>query len=246
MGSKASLRDRLTAMYMDPAQGFISKDKMRKKLQKQGIAVTNKELDDIYRHNEVAQREKRIVVKKYHKITGPRRTFQIDVVVFPEHMKRQNKGIRRLFAAIDIHSRKAYAYPIKNNRMTTILQAYEHFINDAGTQVRVVEGDDEFSSRAFRDFNASLGVMVVTDVAKDDHITKSGNKLGFIDSFVRNLKNRVRRYQEVLGMICGSRGSGKTTVMIRMLLAYDQAKSFDHLWLWAPCFHSDPKYVRAA
>ena len=45
-----------------------------------------------------------------------------------------------------------------------------------------------------------------------------------------------------LGMICGSRGSGKTTVMVRMLKAYDQAKSFDHLWLWAPCFHSDPKY----
>ena len=26
-----------------------------------------------------------------------------------------------------------------------------------------------------------------------------------------------------LGMICGSRGSGKTTVMVRMLKAYDQA-----------------------
>ena len=45
-----------------------------------------------------------------------------------------------------------------------------------------------------------------------------------------------------LGMICASRGSGKTTVMVRILKAYDAAMSFDHLWLWAPCFHSDPKH----
>lgn len=49
-----------------------------------------------------------------------------------------------------------------------------------------------------------------------------------------------------LGMICGSRGSGKTTALVRMVKAYDAARSYDHLFLWAPCFHSDPKYQELA
>lgn len=49
-----------------------------------------------------------------------------------------------------------------------------------------------------------------------------------------------------LGMICGSRGSGKTTIMVRMIKSYDAARSYDHLWLWAPCFHADPKYQQLA
>jgi hypothetical protein len=49
-----------------------------------------------------------------------------------------------------------------------------------------------------------------------------------------------------LGMICGSRGSGKTTALVRMVKAYDEARSYDHLFLWAPCFHSDPKYQELA
>jgi hypothetical protein len=49
--------------------------------------------------------------------------------------------------------------------------------------------------------------------------------------------------QYFLGLICGSRGSGKTTALVQLVKAYDAAESMDHLWLWTPTFHSDPKYA---
>jgi hypothetical protein len=45
-----------------------------------------------------------------------------------------------------------------------------------------------------------------------------------------------------LGMICGSRGSGKTNAMINMLLKYDETETFDYVYLFSPTYFNDPKY----
>lgn len=45
-----------------------------------------------------------------------------------------------------------------------------------------------------------------------------------------------------LAAIVGSRGSGKTTVLVRMLKAYFRAHSFDKLVLFCPTLRADPKY----
>lgn len=45
-----------------------------------------------------------------------------------------------------------------------------------------------------------------------------------------------------LGMCVGSRNSGKTYASVQLIKMYDAAKSFDHLYLWAPCFEKDPVY----
>lgn len=47
---------------------------------------------------------------------------------------------------------------------------------------------------------------------------------------------------QFLAAIVGSRGSGKTTVLVRMLKAYFRTHSFDKMVLFCPTLRADPKY----
>lgn len=187
-------KDTLTKIFLDPSLGFISKDKLKKKLKKQGVEISNKELDEFYKHSETAQTNKKIVVKRYGKITSSPNSYQIDIMVMPKNLKKANRGYDKMLVLIDILSRKAFVYPLKDNKMTTILNAFQEFVED--NEVVKVQGDNEFNNKKFRDYCDMKEIVVITDVAKDDHITKYGNKLGIVDAFVKNLKNRIRMYME--------------------------------------------------
>jgi hypothetical protein len=186
--------DKLKELYNDPSQGFISKAKMKSKLKSLGIKISAKEVDEFYANNETTQRNKKIVVKKYMKITGPRHSYQIDIVFMPKHLKASNMGYDRMLVLINILSRKAFVYPMKTSTIDSILEHYGTFLEK--NKCVMVEGDNEFNKKRFLDFNEKKQISVITDVAKDDHITKYGNKLGMIDSFTKNLKNRIRMYME--------------------------------------------------
>ena len=181
-------------LFLDPKLGFVGKAKLKKKLVAKGIRVSDKELDEFYKHAEHTQVKKRIVIKGYHKITAPAHWYQIDVIKMPPKLKSSNNGIHKFFVAIEIGSRKAFVYPLKSNKAEDIVAVYEQFVKD--TEVVCVEGDAEFDAKAFQKFNEDRGIMVITDVAKDDHLTKYGDKLGIVDAFTKNLKGRIRDYME--------------------------------------------------
>lgn len=175
--------------------GFVSKDKLKKVLKKRGIEVSNKELNEFYKNSALAQQNKKIRVKRYKKITGPYNSYQLDIVVMPTRLKNANKGYNKMLVCVNIISRKAYVYPLKNNKMENILEAYANFIEDA-EEVVMVQGDNEFNNKKFLDYNEFKSIVVITDVAKDDHMTNKGNKLGIVDAFVKTLKRRIRLYME--------------------------------------------------
>ncbi|KXZ46502.1 hypothetical protein GPECTOR_43g939 [Gonium pectorale] len=126
-------------------------------------------------------------------ITAPPFSFQIDVFELTRY-KKSNAGVYRCFLAVDILSRKAFAYPLKDGRMSTVLGVYEQFMIDVGEPVNSVAGDAFFDNKAFRTFNETLMVAVYTDVAKDDHITAQGNKLGIVDRATRTLKRYIEKW----------------------------------------------------
>ena len=117
------------------------------------------------------------MVKDFHKITAPPDCYQIDVVNFPSYVKKVNK-YNKFLVLIEILSRQAFVYPLRSNKMTDIIEAYEEFIDEVNGKVVSIEGDDEFNNKSFQAYNDELGVVVISDVAKDDHITKFGDKLG--------------------------------------------------------------------
>ena len=78
--------------------------------------------------------------------------------------------------------------------MEDVLDVYEQFIKDVGEPVKSVAGDDFFNNKVVQTFNDELDIQVVTGVAKDDHLTPQGNKLGIIDRLTRTLKNYINKY----------------------------------------------------
>jgi hypothetical protein len=45
-----------------------------------------------------------------------------------------------------------------------------------------------------------------------------------------------------LGVVYGSRGSGKTNAVLNLVFHYDKAKFFDKIYFFSPTFKNDPKY----
>jgi hypothetical protein len=122
-------------------------------------------------------------------------SFQVDAVMMPQHAG-SNGGSIGFLLLVDILSRKAFAYPLKSTAMQDILRAYKQFISrDAKHRVFAVYGDDAFSAEAFKGYNAEQNIRLVTNVAKEDHMsgTAAGNKLGIVDRLTRTLKGMLNK-----------------------------------------------------
>lgn len=126
----------------------------------------------------------------FFKITAIPRSFQIDVIMLPKY-KRYNGGMNSFLLIVDVMSRKAFAYPLQQNTIDGITEAYKYFLSEVG-EVHSVTGDNFFKAKQFLSLNKSKGIEVYTDVAKDDHISY-GNKLGIVDRLTRTLRNLINK-----------------------------------------------------
>ena len=64
--------------------------------------------------------------------------------------------------------------------------------------IRAIEGDNQFSFKSFLEYNKENNIKVDTSIAKDEHISAHGNKLGIIDRVVRTLKEMINKYRTVI------------------------------------------------
>lgn len=130
-------------------------------------------------------------------IVSPPGWYQCDIVFLPAYASR-NRGVGAFLLLVSIRSRKAFAYPLRNTRMPTILAEYGQFLTDAG-DVKGIQADNQFAQQAFVNFNASRGVSVATDVAALEHWVDRpggglGDKLGVVDRLVETLRSVIREY----------------------------------------------------
>ena len=63
---------------------------------------------------------------------------------------------------MDICSRKAFAYVLKDQTMPTILSSYKRFLKDAGKEPFMVQGNNAFNAKEFQDFNTKRNIPVLT------------------------------------------------------------------------------------
>jgi len=187
---------------MKTAQEILSDDdysllgiaKVITKLHRAGEEFDEKELRHAYKQLEVNQRTQRQKKPdKKLKITGPPGSYQIDLIFLP-YYRSSNRRVTTFLLLVEIPSRKAFAYPIKSQNSSDILDAYEKFYEDHDGNLSNVYGDDQFNSEWFRAFNDVLNVNVHTGIAKDDHISKHSNRLGIIDRLVRTLRKLMNKY----------------------------------------------------
>ena len=181
--------------YLDahPETKLLSKSKLSAYLKKVGVSFTSKELTDALKGSEILQVTKRVVKPTNPlKITADPDSYQIDVVFLPKY-KREN-GCDSFLLCVEIGSRKAFAYPLPSNRLEDLLDQYVAFLLQIGLDIVNITGDDQFNKYAFRMLNDDLSINTYTNISKEEHISKYGNRLGTLDACVRTLRNMIRRY----------------------------------------------------
>jgi len=161
-------------------------------LAKQKLKASTKEIKEFLSNQEINQVNKKPNKHTNLRITAPARTFQIDIMFYPIGESHKN-----ILLIVDIQSRKAWAYVISTSSGENILNAYKKFESEVDI-INAIEGDNQFSFKAFQEYNNEKNIRLDTSIAKDEHITKGGNKLGIIDRLVRTLKEMIDKYRSVV------------------------------------------------
>ena len=161
-------------------------------LAKQKLKASTKEINEFLKNQEINQVNKKPTKHTNLRITAPPRTFQLDIMYYPV-----GTSFKNILLIVDIQSRKAWAYVISSTSGENILTAYKKFESEVDI-INAIEGDNQFSFKAFQDYNNEKNIRLDTSIAKDEHITKGGNKLGILDRLVRTLKDMIEKYRSVV------------------------------------------------
>lgn len=195
----------MDAVFRDhPGWKVLSRVKLVLALKKEGITVSKADLDRYFESHplhQVYSKPKKPQKQDQFRITCIPHSYQIDVVVMGG-LARQNHGKDRFLLAVDIMSRKAFAYTLGSNKMSDVLGKYKRFLEGEqrrGEPLYHVMGDDFFSAKEFVEFNKQKGVEVRTCVAKQEHLTRTGNKLGIVDRLTRTLKSYLDKHMTETG-----------------------------------------------
>ena len=144
------------------------------------------------KNQEINQVNKKPTKHTNSKITAPPRTYQLDIMYYPV-----GTSFKNVLLIVDIQSRKAWAYVISSTSGENILNAYKKFESEVDF-INAIEGDNQFSFKAFQDYNKEKNIRLDTSIAKDEHISAQGNKLGILDRLVRTLKDMIEKYRSVV------------------------------------------------
>ncbi len=126
----------------------------------------------------------------YPAIVGSDNDFQIDLMFF-DSLKQKNSGYHVIFTAIELTSRKAYAYKLKNKSETSVCDAFDMFVAAAG-KINNLTSDNgsEFISNKFKKIAKSHGIT--------QHFVDAGDKtkMGKIERFNRTLRDKITKYMK--------------------------------------------------
>ena len=118
-------RNAILTEYYNVETGLASAQTIYQKLNKKYTLKLIKEVLSNIHNKQV----KDIPNKKYIQITAPEHSYQADLT-FYEQYKRINKVFGILFTIININTKKAYIYPLKNKSAKSIIEAFKKFIKD--------------------------------------------------------------------------------------------------------------------
>lgn len=176
----------MDAIFYDPEIGLKSKAQMRKLLKSEGY--DDIEIAEFLAKQKVNQLTKPNIIKLYHKIVAPPRSFQCDLMFYKEE-KQQNHGYIGILLCIDITSRYLFAYPIKNKNNETMMELMREFISEAKPINITTDMGQEFNSRSI---DKLMSDNKVKHWVKDPTDRTS---LGKIDRVCRTMRDKIERYR---------------------------------------------------
>ena len=182
-----------------------SVQKLLKLVKSAGINATNKDIQTFLDKRVSVQQTK--VTKKSRRNMGKIVAFkafdmlQMDIYVLDKYSK-SNKGYGYIFALVDVFTRKAYAYPMKNKNLEGTTESLKKFFNESDvkkykTGISVIASDSDSAFLGGKDQGDERDFQQVMDKNDAIHETvKIGDHsaLGVIDRFARTIKTILTRY----------------------------------------------------
>jgi transposase InsO family protein len=181
----------LRELYYNKRTGLSSFDKLWRKVRKEGLNYTQKEVKSFLKRQSAAQLTKEF--KKPRQFTTirapePGTNLQMDLMFFSPKIK----GKTGVLNVVDVHSRKAFSELIANKKEATVLKAFQKILAEIakdGKKVRHVNSDDgkEFVSawKLLQDNGIQLHKSRVKEFAKN----------AIVERFNRTLRNLMRKYE---------------------------------------------------
>ena len=181
----------LKESFYSPETGLVSSEKLFKKLKDKGI--TRKELQEFINKQESYQLHKQPPkVHHYFPIVSDyvNEIIQVDLADFSD-ISSNNDGYEYLLIFIDVMSRYATVYPIKNKNSTTINELLNKFIHKT-PNIRKIMSDNgsEFINKEYKNILQQHNIVpIYVDVNE-----QKGHKLAIVDRFTRTIRSMINKY----------------------------------------------------
>ena len=169
--------------YLNPSTGFGSARAIATKLGMK-LQDVQKELQEL----SVYQRTLPVRDNRYNefKIVAEPRSFQIDLTFLP--YEKHNRQYPGFLSCIDISSRKAFTYPIKNRSTEEVLKVLETFVKEAKPSRISSDNEGAFKSQTIMKYLEDKGIQQYF------HRPNDHNAMGIIDRFTRTIKEMLNKY----------------------------------------------------
>jgi len=181
------IKRKIREKYLNPKTGLKSKDLFVKENPNYDPQLVNEVINE-EPINQIYYNKK----KQYAKITAPPYTWQADLLFLePENLyKHHNSGYHILCNFIEINSRYAISYPLKNKTKSTVENVLKEFVKN--NQCIAIEFDNgpEFNNNLVKDFLESKQIRYYFyDKAKGQKFN-----LMMVERFNRTLRDKINKY----------------------------------------------------
>ena len=186
--------DKLRKLFYDPKIGFVSMDKLYKKVIENDINVSKKDVQEFYNSqpiNQVMRPPRK--TKIYNTIYAhyPGEIYQMDIIIYDRYMYHNYKYI---LVVVDIYSRFAQAVAMTNRRMETIIEAYKK-ISKVMKCPRIIECDNEFNKHEFNDLMNDNNIeMIYSDPNQTNKNAIVERLNGTIARMLQKVRISLNRY----------------------------------------------------
>ena len=181
----------LQKIYFDPNSNasFASVNKLYKVAKSKFPNVTLKEVkdwlsgEDVYTlHKPVKKKFKRNKIVVY----GIDHQWQVDLADVSSLVK-SNNGYRYISTCIDVLSKYAWAFPLKNKKGINVIKIFDKIFKEGRVPIKLQsDGGREFNNFAFRKYMKEKGIHYFT--------TRNETKCSIVERFNRTLKSKMWKY----------------------------------------------------
>ena len=180
---------KISKIYYDPEEGFLSESKLYKKLIDKNINVTHAYLKKWLSKQETAQLTKH--TKKptqYNSIIasdGPRGNYQMDIIVYNRYAYH---GYEYILCVVDVDSRYAQCRAMTNRQLSTIIENLKNIFDTMGKCKRL-NADNEFNKTEFNELMDTLNIETFYSQPYEK------NKNAIVERFNRTISEKIQLWR---------------------------------------------------